>query len=173
MLKWLFRSYLIIFILNLTDAIFCIIWPIFYGGKHIYPSITDTIQVLISIPWMFSLQVKFNFYFARGLFLMLMTIVLSIYISDTPKKVGLQYEGTIFVGLVTLIIWTIASHLSLSTMSMTSLSSIAPKGNVINLFLVLIYHIPLAIFAVLIYQLVYRYRVIATEVDTLSQLVGS
>ncbi len=159
---WLSRLFLILIILNLVDTIICIIWPALTHTLHYYPSLTDTLYILVTGPTFFSTKLNFSFKICRIIILLL---VLSTLIAITStKKLGTirSYEITIFVlSIITLSIIGY-NELKYSASSIESLaSSIFNYVFVENLkliFVALIYHIPFAIMSFMIYIGMHRYK---------------
>lgn len=174
MFRWLIRAYLVIAIINIIDSVVCILLSNVMLTIHIYPTLQESVLILLNAPWIISEQYsRINMQFIRAIMLIVMMIIIIVYMAGSAKEAALYYFAIILVAFLSYVTWTIISGISLSTVLQNFMGAsqvINPSELLRIVLLIVIYHLPFATLTAILYQVVNKYKMIVSEIEAMQKV---
>lgn len=170
LLRGLFKALLILLIVNVFDAIICILVPIIIHEMHSFPSFTDTLDAVFFVPEHFRTGMPIDFFTVRSLALVALSLILTALTSKSRSEAILHYIGLILLVMLLTFVNDIVTVL---------LSSAENLFNELNLkwflsvlfyrIIIFICHIPLSFCSLGIFLIARKYRAAIIELEALER----
>ena len=168
--RGLFRALIIVLLLNLIDTIICVLWPLFTGSLHIFPSMRDTCAIVLAAPMMFSTHMHMSLRTVRAILLIVGLCILAGVLSESHIKAILSYEGLIMLLVILLAFMNAYYAINPGSLEVSILIAGAASEllmDPLHVLIVLLYHAPLAMLSCLIHVCIRKYREFLEEMRIL------